>query len=410
MVFEGQIGPQIVAGSLGLGEPTEEPMDSIRLSKLTNRLFYKVGVGQERPKMELAGPITDEEFPDSKILFFPLILQDPDSADSRIRKHGAISAIYLVFPSQKMDGIYQAYNELSYSLKTFLEEIETTKELIDSFHAVEGIIKRALLRSALNRILDELMLDHAFKCVFVCSTEGTILALVCRAKDQGAEPKVAERIGSVSALSISQRVLEVLEGSKHNPVYISQKENEAIIGLKIPEGGMVGFLERWVVYSGELKKKIDMLRQNSLKISSLLQREAKELELFSLIREQLPEVRNIMLMSKDGVALTSENITGDPQELSGIVSAFFSTLTVSIHDSQEVAVVESYDNFLLLGELQKDIVLLITVPKGRRVDEYIFRMQDLLRSVRKEVDVDLTHYQFSGLKLSEELKKNNEDK
>ncbi|MFX0125098.1 MAG: hypothetical protein ACFFAE_15815 [Candidatus Hodarchaeota archaeon] len=399
MVFEGIEGPKIVAGSTGM----EEMMDKIALTKLTNRLFYKVGVGQERPQMELAGPITDEIFPESKILFFPLILQDPDSVDQRIREHGAISAIYLVFPSEEMNEIHQAYDELSRSLKKYVENIKTTKELIERFRSIEGFVNKAILRAALNRILNELLSDVTFRSVFVSSTDGTILALARQVKKKTNDPDPAERIEAISAMSISQRVVEVLENSHHYPLFLSQIENEAIIGIKIPEGGIFAFLERRIIYRGELQKKIDALRKASLKISAVLQREVRGLELFSLIRDQLPEVSGIMLMTKEGVALTSEKISGDPQELSGITAGFISSLLISIHDSQEVAVIEAQNSYILLGTLQKDVILLITVPKRQKLDEYIFKMQDLLESIRKEVKVDLAHYQISEFELSEKL-------
>ncbi|MFX0125101.1 MAG: hypothetical protein ACFFAE_15830 [Candidatus Hodarchaeota archaeon] len=197
MVFKDRKGPEIVASS------TTHPIDIYDLS-LVNRLSFKaLGLGQERLPMELAGPITDEEFPESKILFFPLLLRDPDSTDKRIRDFGAVSAIFLVFPSEEMSQILQAYDELFHSLKIFAEEMETTTDLIERFHAVEGIVNKAILRSGLNQILDELMLDRAFTDVFVIAQDGSSLALTSRSRETDTEDKQTERVGAISALSIS---------------------------------------------------------------------------------------------------------------------------------------------------------------------------------------------------------------
>ncbi|MFX1511491.1 MAG: hypothetical protein ACFFCQ_02790, partial [Promethearchaeota archaeon] len=363
MVFKGRKGPQIVSKS------TNCP-DDINEIQVINRLSFKaLGLGQERPPLELAGPITDEEFPECKILFYPLILKDPETEDVRIKDFGAVSSIFLVFPSQEMNEILQAYDELSRSLKVFVEKIETTTELIEQFRSIEGIVNKAILRSALNQVLDELMLDRAFKDVFVIAQDGSSLALASRSRGKDNETKRTERVGAISALSISERVFEALDYTDQSPLWIGQAQNETIVALKIPEGGIVASLEKRAVTFRGLDEYIDALRETSLKISSLLKKEARGLGLFSMIREMIPEVQILLLSNTEGVVLASENVTGKPEELASMASGFYSTLVISGHESREVGVIEGKDSYVLMGELRKDNILLITVPKRRKLDE-----------------------------------------
>ncbi len=379
MVFKDRKGPTIVASS------TKSDIN-INDVNLVNRLSFKaLGLGQERLPMELAGPVADEEFPDCKILFFPLLLKDPDSEDKRIRDFGAVSAIFLVFPSQEMSKILAAYDELFNSLKTFAEEMETIKDLNERFHAVEGIVNKAILRAALNQILDELMLDRTFIDVFVIAQDGSSLALTSRSREKDNEAIHTERVGAISALSISERVFETLEYKDQSPIFIGQTQNETLIALKMKEGGIVASLEKRAVTFRGLDAYIDALRQASLKISALLQQAAGGIGLFSMIQEMIPEVQIMMVFNAEGVVLASQNVSTDPLELASILGGFFSTLVISGHDSKEVGVLEGTDNFILMGELRKDIILCLTVPKRRKLDEYIFRMQDFLQIEKKQL-------------------------
>ncbi|MFX1511308.1 MAG: hypothetical protein ACFFCQ_01855 [Promethearchaeota archaeon] len=381
MLSEGQERPQIIAGF----REFDDLLDDIKLTRLTNRLLFKIGLGQERPQMELAGPITDEAFPDCKILFFSLLLQDPDADDPRVRESGAFSAIFLVFPSQKMSEILQAYPVLSRSLKAFIAEIKTIKDLMERAHALEGIVYKSLLRSALNQILDELMLDRAFKDVFVIAQDGTSLAVASRSRSKEEEQVQAKQAGAVSALSISERILETIDERDQNPIFIGQARNETIIALRMENGGIVAFLERRAVTFRGKEVFIDALRKASSKVSTLLQRETKGVDLFSVIQEIIPEVQLLLLSNTEGVTLAFENLTGNPDELSSITSVLFSTLVISGHDPKEIGVLEGKDNYVLLGKLRKDTILLITVPKKRKLDEYIFQMQEFLQIEKKQL-------------------------
>ncbi|MFX0125100.1 MAG: hypothetical protein ACFFAE_15825 [Candidatus Hodarchaeota archaeon] len=168
-------------------------------------------------------------------------------------------------------------------------------------------------------------------------------------------------------------------------MFIGQTQNETLIALKMPEGGIVASLEKRAVTFRGLDSYVDALRQASVKISSLLQQEAKGIDLFSMIREIIPEVQTLMLFNTEGVVLASENIDGDPQELASMINGFYSTLVISGHDPKEVGVLEGKDNYVMMGELRKDIILCLTIPKRRKLDEYVFRVQDFLQIEKKQL-------------------------
>ena len=89
-----------------------------------------------------------------------------------------------------------------------------------------------------------------------------------------------------------------------------------------------------------------------------------------MVHELLPEVEALMLFNHEGVALAVENIGEDPQEVSSMVSAFYSTLLVAGHDKQEIAVLWGQASYILIVELHEDLVLLIKTPQKRTLDEY----------------------------------------
>ncbi len=375
MVSEAQKSPQILVRSAEFANL----IDDVQLIKLSHRLLYKIGFKQERPQMELAGPITDEAFPESKILFFSWPLEDPDASTPRIREFGAFSAIFLVFPSDEINEVLQAYNELSHSLKTFIKDIKTLKDFTEQSHTVEVIINQSILRSALNQILDELMLIRGFKDVFVIAQDGSNLAQASRSRDKEDESRLSKRVGAVSALSIAERILERMNELDQNPLFICQTQNETLIALKMGWGGIVASIEERIITFQGRDTFVDALRQASSKISSLLQQAAGGIGLFSMIQEQIPEVQILMVSNNEGVALAFKNVTEKPHEIASMINVFYSNLIDAGHDYKEIAVIEGKDSYLLIGELRKDTILSIQIPKRRELDEYIFKMQDFLR-------------------------------
>ncbi|UCE14311.1 MAG: hypothetical protein JSV04_03825, partial [Candidatus Heimdallarchaeota archaeon] len=243
MVSEELKRPQIFTAST----ENDYLIDEVEQVKLTHRLLYKIGFGQESPKWELGGPITDEAFPESKILFFSFSLKEPKAQKQRIRETGAFSAIFLVFPSHEMNEILHAYDELSSSLKAFVAGIETVQDFVERAHVVEIIVYQSILHSALNQILDELLLDRGFNDVLVITQDGLRLAQASRSRKRLEESKRTERVGAVSALSISEKILELTNEPDQNPIFIAQTQNETIIALKMEGGGIVASLERRAV-------------------------------------------------------------------------------------------------------------------------------------------------------------------
>ncbi len=213
-------------------------------------------------------------------------------------------------------------------------------------------------------LLEEAAAVHeSIRSVILCTTEGVVVAAIT--KDQRTEPNLLATV-SAALLWASQSALQHVGGSR--PSYLIHDTHVEIIAtilqahyqlvIVISKSAIAGFdFELHLPTFESIATRIEILIGSSVII--------RHEELLSKIIAAVPEIREAMLVTYDGLPLSSVGFKNDV-EVAGLAGSIFANgLTYSSHTS---SLLIKSDRLNLLIVKVDDNRLLVTICRGNQAD------------------------------------------
>ncbi|MFW9995323.1 MAG: hypothetical protein ACFFD4_25020 [Candidatus Odinarchaeota archaeon] len=385
--LEEKLGPYLAATS------STFDMEENVLFRLINKLFIKAGMGHDRPPAELGGPITENEFPTSKLLYFPITLQDPKAKDPRIKQYGSLSVIYLEFSDKDFsEDVLQSFDEIKDTLYDIFSPLGTVDDLEEMFDTIKPSVEGCLQKAEMKHLLGDFLKDSAIEGVIVVDNEGEKKIVIKRDSDkQLLRDPILEYDSTVimSSLVISGKLISELESSQtQDTIYVNYEKGRVRIAVKIEEGYFFAFLDRSSTDLMGIDHFLAKTKEAAGLASFYFRKKRVKKGIFSVVREHFPDVRSTLLLSKEGEPLLSEDVTADSyyeeSKLAGIASSLMNMISLSsIDQEQELLVVYAQNWHTLIVELPGDRILLFKVPITRSVGECLIKVKTIKEKIGK---------------------------
>ncbi|MHA2333508.1 MAG: hypothetical protein ACXAEU_15905 [Candidatus Hodarchaeales archaeon] len=388
--LEEKLGPFVAATT----SPFDE-IDDSQLFRLVNKLFIKAGMGNELPPAELGGPVMENEFPSSKLLYFPITLEDPKAKDPRVKQYGSLSVIYLEFTEKDFsEDVLQSFDEIQATLYDLVSSLTTVDELEDIFPVIKSEVESCLQRAELRQLLSDFLKDSAVEGVIVVDNEGEKKIVIKRdTEKQLLRDPILEYDSTVimSSLVISGKLIAELEDSQaQDAMYVNYEKNRVRLAVKIEEGYFFAFLDRSSADLMGLDHFLAKVREAAGLSSFYFRKKRFKKGIFSIVREHFPDVHSTLLVSKEGEPLLSEDIEMvsdgyEESKLAGIAAALMNMIALSsINQEQELLIVYGHKWHTLIIELPRDRILLFKVPKTRPVGECLIKIKTIKEQIGKK--------------------------
>lgn len=395
MDFDEALGPNLL-----YVYPKNESLEKDESFSTLARLLVKVGMGSEILTKKLGGPITDESFQRSKLLYFSILMPVPDSPDVRFRKHGKLTTLFIEFSDDDTSLVLRSYKDLESLLIEFFKDNPVLEDIIKNLSELKGTLDTALGKSTLlsyfNNHLDE---DDAFEMIGLITTDGRDIV---HTPDP---PPPYARAGLISTLqSLSDKVSKNLEPHSGNKtdVFINYRSDRITLAKKIENYVLYSYINRELADLRGIEVYITTLQRLSKEIFRLTTESDITTEkptVMKIVRTFFPDVAMVILSSFEGIPIIFEEgditITDEQKlTLSATVQAVLNIVLLESEKmgmdttaSDQIHLIRTVkDKIILIGGLSEKRAFTVVVPfddKKVKIGDYIARSKLLIKRIKK---------------------------